>query len=68
MFVTVGGLVSLPKNITVTLNTTTDDYVGANLLSPIVTINLFGSSGNKLSYTSDEPLLIEIPIDVSCQK
>ena len=68
MFVTVGGLVSLPKNVTVSLNTTSDDDVGAELLSPIVTINLFGSSGDKLSYTSNEPILIKVPTDVSCRE
>ena len=65
MFLTVGALASLPKNITVSLNTTSDDDVRAELLSPIVTINLFGSSGDQLLYTSDEPLLIEIPVVVS---
>ena len=67
MFVTVGALASLPKNITVTLNITSNDDVGAQLLSPVVTINLFGSSGDKLSYNSDEPLVIDIPVVVSCK-
>ena len=67
MFLIVGALASLPKNTTVTFNITSDDDVGAELLSPVVTINLFGSSGDKLSYTSDEPLLIEIPVVVSCK-
>ena len=62
MFVTVGALSSLSENTTVNLNTTSDDDVETKLLSPVVTINLFGAYGNQLSYTSDEPLLIEIPI------
>ena len=59
---TVSALVSLSENTTVNLNTFTNDDVEAKLLSPVVTVNLFGAYGNPLSYTSKEPLLIEIPI------
>ena len=62
MFVTVSALASLSENTTIHLNASTDDDVEAKLLSPVVTVNLFGAYGNPLSYTSKEPLLIEIPI------
>ena len=69
MFVNVWTFVRLPRiNTTVNLNTSSDDDVGAKLLSPVVTINLFSSSGDQLSYTSNEPLMIEIPMVVSCGK
>ena len=53
----------LPENQSLTVEGTSDETVP---VSPVITINMFSTDGNKLSYEADEPIEIDFPVNVSC--